>query len=198
MLLLLLSVRTIQEIFFTIQYYYHKMVCEQLYAERGISLRNEYYNRYNKDTDKEATVKEQQVFPGPPFQPGGPPQMGRPGAGRQPQPFTPPGMGGQGPSSPPPNFTPQLPGMEGQPLGGPGPAVQFGGERGGRPGFFRPPMDFRRCLNRFTFVWLFNGNSFWFYPVNIRRNSVEGFRWRRNRWEFERINVNRILFFRCF
>jgi hypothetical protein len=183
------------------------------YAERGINLNNEFYNRNNRDTEKKDTVKKQQTFPGFPFQPigqpgmGGQPPMGQPGRGGQP-PMGQPGMGGQ-PLSAPPNFTPELPRMEGQPFGF---APQFGRpEERGRDRdrdrdrdrrdmeeFFRRPMDLRRCLNRFTFIWLINGNSFWFYPVNIRRPFVEGFRWRRNRWEFERINTNRILFFRCF
>jgi hypothetical protein len=56
----------------------------------------------------------------------------------------------------------------------------------------------RGCLNRFTFIWLVNGNSFWFYPTFVDRQFVTGFRWRRNRWEFDRINLRRILFHRCF
>lgn len=198
------------------------------YAERGISLNNDYNNRYKRDTESQEKVKKQQTFPGFPFQPigqpgmgGQPPQMGRPGMGGQPPQMGRPGMGGQPPQmgrpgqppmgqpgmgqplSAPPNFTPELPRMEGQPFGGPS-APQFGRpeergrERGNMGNFFPGNMDIRRCMNRFTYVWLINGNNFWFYPVNIRRPFVEGFRWRRNHWEFDRINMNRILFFRCF
>jgi hypothetical protein len=56
----------------------------------------------------------------------------------------------------------------------------------------------RRCLFRFTYFWLFNGNDFWFYPTFVDGQFVHGFRWRRNRWEFDRINLRRIFFFRCF
>jgi hypothetical protein len=83
-----------------------------------------------------------------------------------------------------------------------------GGRPGGMPeGRFREPQfeerfgrerDLRRCLNRFTFIWLNNGNSFWFYPTFIGRQQVEGFRWRRGAWIFDRINIRRIIFFRCF
>jgi hypothetical protein len=61
----------------------------------------------------------------------------------------------------------------------------------------RRPRNFRGCMNRFTFIWLTNGNNFWFYPVSIGRNTIEGFRWQRNRWEYDRININRILFHVC-
>jgi hypothetical protein len=56
----------------------------------------------------------------------------------------------------------------------------------------------RRCLFRFTYIWLFNGNDFWFYPTFVDGQFVQGFRWRRNRWEFDRINLRRIFYFRCF
>lgn len=119
------------------------------------------------------------------------------------QPFNPPppvdpdrrGRGNQPPSSPPPNFTPENPGMDAQPFSGnPDYGIQF------RGGGFGPnsPGNFRRCLNRFTFVWLINGNNFWFYPVFIGWQYVEGFRWRNGRWIYDRINLRRILFFRCF
>ena len=143
---------------------------------------------------------------GPVGGPGGTPgrgPVGGPGMapGRGPAP-TPPGqgMGGQ-PMSAPPNFVPQLPTIEGQPFSGqPGERGQLERDRDpfGMGMFFRQPGNFRRCINQFTYIWLFNGNNFWFYPINIRGSFIEGFRWRRNRWELDRINTNRILFFRCF
>ena len=168
-----------------------------IYAERGISLNKEYNSRYQKNEEHNYELKEQQFFPGGPggpgpVRPGGPggPGPGRPGGPGGPGPGRPGGPGGPGPvipggqpMSPPPNFTPQLPRMEAQP---------FAGQRGG------DSRNIRRCMNQFTFIWLFNGNSFWFFPVNIRGAFIEGFRWRRNRWEFTRINRNRILFFLCF
>jgi hypothetical protein len=98
------------------------------------------------------------------------------GGGQQPG-FPPSGGGGQSspPSSPPPTFTPQE-----------------------SPSLFAvDPGAIRGCLFRFTFVWLNNGNSFWFYPTFVGRNSVAGYRWRRFRWEYFGIDLNRIRSFRC-
>jgi hypothetical protein len=121
-----------------------------------------------------------------PSEPSGPPGFGSPSQGRP---------SGQ-PSSPPPGFTPQLPREEQQLLSEPS---GFRGPFGGTIiNLRRRPRDLRGCLNRFTYIWLFSGNNFWFYPVVIGRNIVEGFRWRRNRWEYERININRILFHLCY
>ncbi|BCN29736.1 hypothetical protein [Anaeromicropila herbilytica] len=125
-----------------------------------------------------------------------------PGRGGQNQPpmrnVEPPRMGGQ-PSSPPPNFTPEMPGMPGmnreQTFMAPEErGVQFRG--GGRP-IYQTGFN-RRCLNRFTYIWLINGNAFWFYPINIGRQNVEGFRWRNDRWVYDRIQLRRILFSTCF
>jgi hypothetical protein len=112
------------------------------------------------------------------------------GGGQQPG-FPPPGFGGGGqqgfppfgggqqqggpPSSPPPSYTPQ-----------------------DSPSLFAvDPGAIRGCLYRFTFVWLNNGNSFWFYPTFVGRNSVAGYRWRRFRWEYFGIDLSRIRSFRC-
>lgn len=96
------------------------------------------------------------------------------------------------PSGPPPGFTPDMPGTGAQPFSGDGDFESFRG--GGR----NPLGNLRRCLNRFTYIWLIGGNGYWFYPIFIRRNLVEGFRWRNGRWVYDRINLRRILFFRCF
>lgn len=160
-------------------------------------MNNNYFSHNNKAEEQPATLKGQQ------FNQGG-----------FPMPPGPPRMEGQ-PTSPPPNFTPQMPRMEGGPGGRPGgrPGEMPGGRPGGRPEGrpmtpqfeFQPQFeergrerDLRRCLNRFTFIWLNNGNSFWFYPTFIGRQQVEGFRWRQGVWMFDRINIRRIIFFRCF
>lgn len=142
-----------------------------------------------------------------PQRPGMEPGMGpgrRPGMRPEMGPEMGPGIGpeiGQPPRTAPPGFIPEAPGME-------------RGPRGRRPmeqkPFFEGPIiigppfrpdrfrDFRRCLNHFTFIWLVNGNSFWFFPTFFDGRFVYGFRWRRNHWDYDRINVNRIAFFRCF
>ncbi len=149
---------------------------------------NDNFNQNKNSKDKEP-MRSQQFFPGgfpmPPQYPGDNFPQG-PGS---------PGMG-QPPRSAPPNFIPEGPSMERGQMEGP---AQFGAGsefRGG--GIQTRPGEIRRCINRFTFIWLFNGNSFWFYPTFVDRQFVMGFRWRRNRWEFERINLRRIFFFRCF
>lgn len=103
-------------------------------------------------------------------------------------PFAPPGFGQGGigggagqvgpPSGPPPSFIPQ--------------ETDFGA-------FAIDPGGIRRCLYRFTFIRLINGRGFWFFPTFVGRNSVAGYRWRRNqfRWEYFGIDLNRIRSFRC-
>ena len=109
-------------------------------------------------------------FPGGPQ--GGPPSS---------PPFGGPDMGGadQGPpTSPPPSFTPQL-------------------SQSNVSTFAVDAGSMRPCLYRFTYVWLNNGNAFWFYPTFVGRNSVAGFRWRRNRWTYYGTDTNRIRSFQC-
>ncbi len=148
----------------------------------------EYLSDYDS-FEPQPGLEGQQMTP-PRFVPGMP---GRP---MTPPPGGPPmGPGMQAPRTPPPNFIPQPPEMER--------AAPLGEGRGGfgvpfRPGRRVGPRELRRCINSFTFIWLINGSSFWFFPIQVDRQFILGFRWRRNRWEFERINVNRILFFRCF
>ncbi len=120
---------------------------------------------------------------GPPFGPGGPgggPPFGPGGPGGGP-PF---GSGGPGgpPTSPPPSSPP--PNMTSLQSGG---ASVFAVDPGGLAG----------CLYRFTFIRLNNGNSFWFYPTFIGRNSVAGYRWNWFRWTYFGIDTNRIASFQC-
>ena len=86
------------------------------------------------------------------------------------------------PSSPPPNFTPQMSTFEQQ-------EFQRGGGVSG----------IRRCFFRNTFIWMTNGNAFWFFPMLVQRNQIIGFRWRGQRgWVYDSINRNNILFFQCY
>lgn len=173
-----------------------------IYAERVNSLNKDKDNQRADNDNKQQPMKYQQFTPGPPFGPPGP-GPGRPLGPPGPGPGRPPGPPGPGPGRPggqppsaPPTFTPQLPREEeGQLLSEPS---GFRGVGGRIIDFRRRPRDFRGCMNRFTYIWLINGNNFWFYPVFIGRNAIEGFRWRRNRWEYERIFMNRILFHQCF
>jgi len=126
--------------------------------------------------------------PGPGM--GMPPNMGPPNMG--PPNFPPPGAGMDGmPRTAPPNFIPEAPKMERSPMGG----VYYVNPSQQRGGSNRP---IRRCVNSFTYIWLRNGSNFWFYITRVDDVFIQGFRWRGNRWEFDRISRNRIIFYRCF
>jgi len=124
-------------------------------------------------------------FPPPGQGMGMPPNMGPPN-------LPPPGAGMDGmPRTAPPNFVPEAPRMERSPMGG----VYYVNPSQQRGGSNRP---IRRCVNSFTYIWLRNGSNFWFYITRVDDIFIQGFRWRGNRWEFDRISRNRIIFYRCF
>ncbi|MTW88302.1 hypothetical protein F3157_22245 [Virgibacillus dakarensis] len=111
-------------------------------------------------------------FPGFPEFPGGG-QSGGPGTGQS---QFPGGPSASAPTSPPPSFTPEQP--------------QF-------QTFAVDPGAIRGCLYRFTYIWL-DWDSFWFFPVFVGRNSVAGFRWRRNRWVYFGVDLDRVQSFQCY
>lgn len=123
---------------------------------------------------------------GPGFTPGGPSFLpgGGPGFPGQP-PFGGQPSGGQmtPPTAPPPSFTPQIASFQG--------TAEFSRRSGGR--------GIGRCFFRNTFIWMTNGDGFWFFPMFAFGNTIAGFRWRGNRgWVYDSINRNRILFFQCY
>jgi hypothetical protein len=92
----------------------------------------------------------------------------------------PPGLPQQGqhaPTSPPPQFTPQHPTTSLY-------AVDPGAIAG--------------CRYRNTYVWLNNGEHFWFYPTYVGRTSVSGFRWTGRYWIYYGVDLRRISTFTCF
>ncbi|MFC5528200.1 transporter [Cohnella yongneupensis] len=40
------------------------------------------------------------------------------------------------------------------------------------------------CINKDSYVWLRNGESFWFFPVYLQSFGVAGFRWNGVTWVF--------------
>ncbi|MBW3110777.1 MULTISPECIES: hypothetical protein [Bacillaceae] len=134
-------------------------------------------------------------FPGIPGFPGGgqgsggggfPGMPGFPGGG-QGAPSSPPPSGGQGgqnqpPPGPPPNFQPQKTSLQGT-QGGPGV-------------FAVDPGAIRRCLFRYTYIWL-RRDSFWFYPVFVGRRSIAGWRWIGFTWVYFGIDLDKIESFTC-
>lgn len=113
-------------------------------------------------------------FPGP----GGPPSQG-PGFPSLPGGVRPPS---NVPSGPPPSFTPQ----------------QAPQARGGVSAFAVDPGAIRGCLFRFTYIWLRNGRSFWFYPTFVGRESIAGYRWNGFRWNYYGTDLDRVSSFQCF
>ncbi|MBR0597599.1 hypothetical protein [Sinanaerobacter chloroacetimidivorans] len=56
----------------------------------------------------------------------------------------------------------------------------------------------KHCINQMTYIWLKNGNEFWFYPTFVGRQTMLGFRWRRMGWTRDRVNIKNIRSFQCF
>jgi hypothetical protein len=40
------------------------------------------------------------------------------------------------------------------------------------------------CINEYTYIWLWNGDSFWFYPTSVQYGQVTGYRWNGVFWTF--------------
>lgn len=111
----------------------------------------------------------------PPFGPG----PGGPGPGGPGRPPFGPGGFDQGPQGPPPSYVPPRPQTAGF-----GPMAV-------------DPRQIRRCLFRYTYIWLRNGRSFWAFPTMVGRNSLSGWRWNGRRWVYFGIDLRRIDYFQC-
>ena len=137
-------------------------------------------------------------------------QFGFPGGPSQFGPGFPPGQGpgfppGQGPGFPPgqgPGFPP-----------GQGPGGGGVGPPSGRPPSFTPaqatqpggvgvfavdPGSIRRCLYRYVYIWLDNGQQFWAWLVFAGRRCVAGWRWIGFTWVYFGVDLNRISSFVCY
>lgn len=40
------------------------------------------------------------------------------------------------------------------------------------------------CVQQYTYVWLWNGDSFWFYPISIEQSGISGYRWNGFFWAY--------------
>ena len=60
------------------------------------------------------------------------------------------------------------------------------------------PGAIRNCRNRYTYIYLDNGVSFWFYPVFVGRTSIAGYRWSGWRWFYFGVDLDEIRSFTCF
>ncbi|WP_255301660.1 hypothetical protein [Bacillus sp. AFS040349] len=164
---------------------------EQLYWQGMYEQDDCSCNRLYQVSDYPYTTYDaRQFMPGfpsspPPFTtpgqgtPGGapmsPPGLGTPGGA----PTSPPGQGAQAgpPTSPPPSFVPQ--------------------QTQQAQAFAVDPGSIRRCLFRFTYVWLSGNQQFWFYPIFIGQQSISGYRWTGFRWVFFGISLRQIQSFTC-
>ena len=59
------------------------------------------------------------------------------------------------------------------------------------------PGGIRHCLYRYTYVWLTNGRSFWYYPTYVGPTSIAGYRWRGHQWDYYGMDLRRIRSFSC-
>ena len=71
--------------------------------------------------------------------------------------FPPQGSMRQQPQSPPPTFIPPKP---------------------------TTPSYIIDCVYNNTYVWLINGEGFWFYPTRVEYGEVSGYRWNGVFWMF--------------
>ncbi|OUB66431.1 transporter [Bacillus thuringiensis serovar zhaodongensis] len=83
----------------------------------------------------------------------------------------------QAPTVPPPSFIPQ------QSTASP---------------FAVDPGAISFCLFRNTYIWLSNGEQFWYYPIFVGPRSVAGFRWNGRFWTMFGVDTRRIISFTCF
>ncbi|OIK05458.1 transporter [Bacillus sp. MUM 116] len=109
------------------------------------------------------------------------------------------------PSLPGPDFggpggLPSLPGLPGSqiPQAPTAPPPSFIPQQVAATPFAVDPGAIRLCLFRNTFIWLSNGEGFWFYPIFVGPRSVAGFRWNGWSWMIFGIDTRRIISFSCF
>ncbi|WP_379968640.1 transporter [Ectobacillus sp. sgz5001026] len=129
-----------------------------------------------------------------------PPYLPGQGGGYPPYP---PGHGGGYPSYPPgqgggyPSYPPGGGSMQAGPPQSPPPATIP--PKPQLTTYAVDPGAIRRCLYRYTYVWLTTGRNFWFYPVFLGRDSIAGYRWSpsRYRWMYAGYDLRMIEHFEC-
>ncbi|MBM7693781.1 hypothetical protein JOC77_003225 [Peribacillus deserti] len=103
---------------------------------------------------------------------------------------------------------PQGPPFNQPPYGSPGQGQQAGPPSAPPPSYIPAqtqqaqafavdPGSIRRCLYRYTYVWLRNRQQFWFFPVFLGRTSISGYRWTGYRWVFFGVSLRQIESFTC-
>ncbi|WP_336775721.1 transporter [Paenibacillus sp. MMO-58] len=47
----------------------------------------------------------------------------------------------------------------------------------------KPPVSYViDCINNYTYVWLRDGQQFWYYPTSVESFGISGFRWNGYTW----------------
>ena len=54
------------------------------------------------------------------------------------------------------------------------------------------------CLYQNTYVWLRNGNRFWFYPTRVEYGEISGYRWNGAFWQYYGIDPRMIETVSCY
>jgi len=60
------------------------------------------------------------------------------------------------------------------------------------------PGSIKRCKYKYVYVWLTNGQEFWFYPTYVGRKSISGYRWIGFMWIYYGTDLDNISSFVCF
>lgn len=102
------------------------------------------------------------------------------------------------------SFRPQSPGNVGSPNGGsrpPGPPPATTPYKNETPGLGTKavsPGAIQPCINRYVYIWLENGRSFWAWLIHVDRRTASGFRWSNRRWVYFGIDLRSIESFECY
>ncbi len=127
----------------------------------------------------------------------------------------PPSFGGgmqgpnyMGPQNFPQGGQPNFGGMQGNPQGGPpmapppsGKPSKHHGQVQSYAGLSAKAIEsgaIRPCRNRYVYIWLTNGTSFWAWLTYVGRRSVSGWRWNGRRWVYFGTDLRRIESFICY
>ncbi|MET3194919.1 hypothetical protein ABID96_001887 [Bacillus sp. OAE603] len=68
---------------------------------------------------------------------------------------------------------------------------------GQHPPYPPNPWGLQNCLYRFTYLWLRNGDNFWFYLTTIAESRVYGYRFFGGRWNHYSVSLRDITFYHC-
>ena len=65
------------------------------------------------------------------------------------------------------------------------------------PFYGQHPSGLQNCIYRFTYMWLRNGDNFWFFLTTVGEERAYGFRFFGGRWNQYSIALREIVSFHC-